>query len=303
MTNKPKNEALASYRLKSMVMARIMAELTVFTILLALPLVAISIGKFAELPLTWQVILTVLAIIAALFLPAYGFITWKVTVTDKSLVARSILQKQELPFNQIKSIGRRSNWNWQRYVVEGEEKNLSFPIWLRDVDQLVNTIKSRLPQGAGASSPFRRFTQDPISLTFQIIQASFGVVLSIVFWAFFIELLSQSKTNQSDIYILFAFCLILTCCILWRTYMVLLMPKRIQITPPALIVDTLFYTREYNWETVKEIEPAIPLLPEGFTIKTNSQTYLIGPGMDAADELISAIEKNIPKKNTENKAT
>ena len=296
MTNKNKTEVLAVYRLKSMVMARILAELTVCIILITLPLVAMGVGQFSNLPVTWQVVSGLLSLISALFLPAYGFITWKVTVTDNALIARSILQKKELPFANIKSINRRSNWNWQRYVVESEDSNLSFPIWLLNVEELVKTIKSRLPGGGAKSNPFQRFTQDPISLTFQFIQASFGVVLAVFFWLFFSEQWTKHSTNQTDLYILLAFCLILTACILWRTVIILLMPKRIQITPPSLIVDTLFFSKEYAWEDVKKVDNSTPLLPEGFMIKTKSQSYLIGPGMDAADELISSIKKNIPNK-------
>lgn len=63
MTNKEKTEVLASYRLKSMVMARILAELTVIIILIILPVVAIAGGKFSELPITWQIVLGLLSLV------------------------------------------------------------------------------------------------------------------------------------------------------------------------------------------------------------------------------------------------
>ena len=189
MTSKNNSNLKVSYRLKSMVMARILAEMTVFLIMITLPLVAIAIGKFYEISIAWRVIICILPIISALFLPAYGFITWVVTVTDEGLVARSIFQKKKLLWNDLRSIKRRSNWNWQRYVVEGENGDLSFPIWLKDADKLVSTIKSRLP-GGGLSKPnpfpkiFSGSNRAVLSVCKSIVV---GIALVIVFWLFFSE--------------------------------------------------------------------------------------------------------------------
>lgn len=299
MTNDNKSKDLSvKYRLKTMVLARIFAESTVFIILLILPAVAYFQGFLATIAPAWTVILCLLSAVSAIFLPAYGFITWRVTVTDDGLVTRSLLQKKECNWSSVKGISRRSNWNWQRYVVECEEGDLSFPIWLKDVEKLVATVKSRLPKGAASRNPFRKFSQDPISLTFQIVQAFFGLAVTVIFWLFFSQLYSEHHTSQSDLVFLLAFCLILTGCILWRTFVILLMPKKIEVTKAFLKIDTLFFSKEYPWEDVKQIKASIPLLPEGFVIKTKGQSFLIDNGMDAADELIESVRSNIPQKKS-----
>ena len=295
MTNQDKSSELSvDYRLKSMVMARILAELTVFFILLALPLVAFLQGWFASMEQAWIIVLFVLALLSAAMIPVYGFITWRVRVTETGLVTRSIFQTQTRDWRSIKGISRRSNFNWQRYVVESEDGDIVFPIWLKDVDKLVLTIKSRLPQGVGLPSPFRRFSQDPISLVFQIGQALMGIALTIIFWVFFLQLSSDQVTSKSDMIILLAFCLALTGCILWRTFIILLMPRCIQLTESFLRVETLFFSKEYAWDEIRKVTESIPLLPEGFVIKTGRQNFLIGSGMDAADELLATIRKKIP---------
>ena len=73
------------------------------------------------------------------------------------------------------------------------------------------------------------------------------------------------------------------------------MPKQIQVTKAFLKIDTLFFSREYPWDEVKQIKASIPLLPEGFVIKTKGQSFLIDNGMDAADELIESVRSNIPQ--------
>ena len=125
MTNQDKSSELSvDYRLKSMVMARILAELTVFSILLALPLVAFLQGWFASMEQAWIIVLFVLALLSAAMIPVYGFITWRVRVTETGLVTRSIFQTQTRDWRTIKGISRRSNFNWQRYVVESEDGDI-----------------------------------------------------------------------------------------------------------------------------------------------------------------------------------
>lgn len=291
-----------NYHLKSMVLTRIIAEVTVFAILLVLPLVAFVLGYFNQMPITWSVLICLLSLVSAIFLPAYGYITWKVQVTDAGLVARSLWQLQKCEWKNVKGVSRRSNWNWQRYIVEGEGGDLSFPVWLKDVDKLVATIKSRLPQGASSRNPFRKYSQDPISLTFQIFQAFIGLALTTIFWLFLIQLWQEKATSTNDLLIVLGFCLVLTGCIAWRTYLILLMPKKIHVKRGSLKIDTLFFTKEYPWNEIRQIKESLPLLPEGYLIKTKNHSYLIDSGMDALDELIASVNSNLqsPSSVTDN---
>ena len=72
------------------------------------------------------------------------------------------------------------------------------------------------------------------------------------------------------------------------------MPRCIQLTESFLRVETLFFSKEYAWDEIRKVTESIPLLPEGFVIKTGRQNFLIGSGMDAADELLATIRKKIP---------
>ncbi|MGL1701398.1 hypothetical protein ACSTHI_23755, partial [Vibrio parahaemolyticus] len=46
----------------------------------------------------------------------------------------------------MKTLTRRSSWNWQRYVVEYDGGTLTFPLLMADIDDLVQTIRNHLPQ-------------------------------------------------------------------------------------------------------------------------------------------------------------
>lgn len=279
-----------------MVIVRLLAELTVMISLLLLPLALMLLGHFESLQITWKVITGCLAALACFTVPAYGFVTWIVTVEDQGLTARALFKNQSCTWKSIKTVSRRSNWNWQRYVVEHDDGDLTFPIWLKNVDKLVETIRSRLPASSASRNSDRRFFQDPISLSFQILQAFMGVALAIVFWFFFAQLQAAANVNSQDSYIVLAFSLILTFLIAWRTFIVLLMPRRVSITNNELVIETLFFKRNLTWEQVQAVGPSLPLLPDGFMIKTKCGAFLIGNGMDSADDLLSTIKAKLPEK-------
>lgn len=286
-----------------MVLARVLAEATVMILLLLLPLILHLLGHFTGLPATFKVVLIALAIIACLTLPAYGFITHSVLVEDEGLRARALFRQERCSWRSIKAVKRRSNWNWQRYVVEHDDGELSFPIWLNEVDKLVETIRSRLPQSAGgrsSSSSLSRFSQDPIALTFQLVQAFIGIAFAVVFWSFFLDL-RASVHKSEDMLIVLIFCVLISALVVWRTIMILLMPRQISVSPGELTLQTLFFKRSLTWDQVLSVKATMPLLPDGFLIRTKKWAYLIGAGIDGVDELVETLASRIPQKPVKKK--
>jgi len=285
-----------TYRLKSMVLARILAEMTVLLILVTLPAVLTITGHLQGAPMTGKFLFFALSLISALILPAYAFITWRVVVDKNGLTAMSLAKHQRCEFADMKRLSRRSNWNWVRYVVEHANGELTFPIWLVGCNELVELLRAKLPGGgSGASNPFRKFSQDKISLLFQSMQAALGIGLVVVFWIFFTELAQEKTTNQTDLSIVLGFCLVITLIFLWRSLMIFLMPKSVELTPSGIVVDTMIFSRRITWQNVLNVKPALPLLPEGFMLKTAKGSFWIGNGMDAADELVASIRSKLPK--------
>lgn len=284
------------YRLKTMVFARLFAELTVMIIFILLPLALLLTGQFALMPATAKAVILTICILSVLLLPAYAFITWSVKVDHEGITAIAPARKQNCSWSSIKRITRRSNWNWVRYVIEHENGELSFPIWLKDCDELVEEIKKKLPRGAGdaGSLPmFRKFSQDPISMFFQLLQAGLGIALVVVFWLFFGELTHEKTTSRIDSLIVLGFCLIVSALFLWRTFVVLLMPKSVRLTGQDVIVETMFFCKNIPWPEVEKVAPALPFLPEGFMLATKRGSYLIGNGMNSLDELVESLKKRL----------
>ena len=280
-----------------MVAARLCAEASVFAALLALPLVLFVLGKLAALSIGSKLIVAILGLCGLVILPVYGFITFKVTVTEDKLTSHSLFQKESCQLSQIKGLTRRSNWNWIRYVLEFEGGDLSFPIWLKRCDELVVFVREQIPAGAaGKRSPFgRQFKQDPVSITFQIGQATAGLVFIGVVWFFACSLYHSGTAGISpaDEGLVIAFAAIISAILLWRTFVVALMPARVELRGDELVLHTHFFEIKLPWAQVKSVREPFPLLPEGFMLHTKKGSYLIGNGMDSADELSDAIREKI----------
>lgn len=277
-----------------MVLARVFAEISVLLILVTLPAILAFTGHFQSSPMTAKFLLLALCLISGLILPAYGFITFMLVVDKHGITAMSLAKHQRCEFHQMRRLSRRSNWNWVRYVIEYQHGELSFPIWLVNCDELVEQIKKNLPAGSGLPNPFRKFSQDKISLLFQCMQSLLGIGLVVVFWIFFSELTREKFTNQIDLAIVLGFCVVITLIFIWRSVVVFLIPKSVELTPSGIIVDTMAFSRKIGWQNVRSLKPAVPLLPEGFMLNTGKGSFLIGNGMDSADELVSAIRTKLP---------
>ncbi len=285
------------YRLKTMVLARVLAEATVLLLLMLSPAILFILGKIALVPVMLRAVLFVLAAMAGILLPAYGFITYQVQIDDKGLKTRSFFRQQGCEWTQIKSLTRRSNWNWLRYVVEYEGGELSFPAWLNSCELLVESIRGHLPGGGGQSrNPFRKFSQDTTALIFQLIQAAAGVLFVTIFWVFYASVAASSTTGVSDKGMILGFCIIASAILVWRTFVVIQMPNSIELTATELIVRTFWFAKNVPWDSVKKVGAPFPLLPDGFMIATGKGSFLVGEGMDSADELLSAIKSELEKR-------
>jgi len=279
-----------------MVALRLCAETSVFVILLALPLVLLLLGKFWALSFTCKLIVSVLGLSGLVMLPVYGFITFKVTVTGDELTTHAVFSRHSCSLATVKGLARRSNWNWIRYVVEFEGGELTFPIWLKNCDDLVQLVRAHIPSGEGGKrSVFgRQFTQDPVSLIFQIGQATAGLIFMGVIW-FFAASLYHSGTagiSSTDELLVIVFAFIISSILLWRTIVVALMPIKVQVKNDELLLQTFFFEKKLTWKEIKTVKEPFPLLPEGFMIHTSrGLTFLIGNGMDSADELADSIKE------------
>ncbi|MDR3612827.1 MAG: ribonuclease E inhibitor RraB [Candidatus Obscuribacterales bacterium] len=284
---------MARYRLKTMVLARILAEATVCTLFVAIPVCLQLNGALPAYPAAVKAMLWCLAGIGAVLLPWFGFITWLVTTTDTGLTTHSLLKNHTLEWSKITNLSRRSSWAWLRFVVEAEDDELSFPVLLSKIDDLVTEITNRLPPSAGRlRSTHRHFIYDRLAFALQFLQSLAAVVFAIVFWFFFVARMHFSH-NNTDTVLLLVFCAAITLVFAWRMQVVAAMPRSIETTKAGLVITTYLGKRMIAWADIKRVGLPMPLLPEGFTVKTSKGTILVGAAMECADELQSFIKSRV----------
>ncbi len=288
-----------TYRLRMMVLVRIMAEVAALVIVAILPAVFLCLGKFQILPLPWKIAMSIMAAGAATIVPFYGFVTWKVRTDDEGLTAVTAFKRKSIAWREVRALVKRSTWNFPRYVVEGSNEEASFPVWLDNLNELLERIKEHLPAGSASFNPYRMFKQDPVILGMHMAQSAAGLLFLGVLWFFYVETLK--KGNQSDSVMVLIFCLIATGILVWRTAMILLMPLSVEVKLEFAVIKTCFFTVALPWEKILSVKPTMPLLPEGFMIKTKKGWYLIGNGMDRSDELESALADKISDRIEEKK--
>lgn len=266
-----------------MVFVRILSEVTMLIVFMALPAVLLALGKFMQLSIPGRAVFLTLAVLGLCLLPFYGFITWQVRLDTSGITCVSLFKKQFCQWSVVRGLSRRSSWNWLRYVIETRDGEVAFPVMLKDCDELVDTIRGHLPAGGPASrGTTKLFQHDRVSAMWQVGQVVYGFIFIAIIWTFFATLHVKSS---SDWWLLLGFAVAATTVLLWRTVVIALMPLRIEITANKLLVKNLFFERGYLWTELRGIKPSSPFLPEGYTINTPKMSYLVGSNMNLADEL------------------
>lgn len=285
------------YRLKTMVLARIMAEATALMAMVITPPLLFFFGGFAQFSAVVKFLFLAVALVAACILPAYGFITYQVTLCGSLLTAHSMLRKTSCRLEQITGLTRRSSLKFVRFVVEFEGGELTFPIWLKNVDELVALLRRSLPSylGSGRLSSGRTFKQDGLATVMQVGQVLISLIFVVVVWLFTLAILRGGEgTGNSDMLLLAVFAAAASLVLVYRAYVVLLMPSAIKLTDSGIQVKTFFFTRDVSRENLTEVKEPMPLLPEGFVIASKQGDFLVGQSMDAADELEKALREMLP---------
>jgi hypothetical protein len=283
------------YILKPMVMARLLAETSVLLSLLLLPVGMVWIPMLQQLPQKMQWAIFVLAGIALCLLPFYGFITWQVRIDDEQLCTRSLFKSQCHKWNSIKRLQMKTTLNWRRYVVEFEEGDQSFPLWLSNIKELLQSIRDRLPESRGGGSAPSAFRQDTVSLIVQFIRVILSILFVAVFWLFYSTVHTSAATAVNDRYVILCACLLATAIICWRCFTVITMPTFIEIGPQGVTVRTTLFKREIEWPQVISLKPSFFLLPEGYMLKTKQGRYLLSDNLNGIEELHEALTQRLSR--------
>lgn len=279
-----------TYRLKTMAMARVFSEVLALIVFLCLPFILLFANLMAELDLVVKAAVILGSVFSFLMLPAYGFITWQITVTETGIVGWSLIKRRQLNFNQLVKLNRKSNFNWQRYVLTYDSGDITFPLWFERLDDLIKSIRAHLPVDLSAQSDSPKiFRQDSISYFMLLVQVSFGVALTVVSVTFTSYLFMQDKASVWDCLLVLIFNLILGISMFFRAVTVALMPKKVVVSKEFFTLQNLFFEKKLSWNKIETLKASNPFLPEGYLLGTKEGTFLIGGGFEELDELVAEV--------------
>lgn len=277
----------ANYRLKPMVAARLFAEITVLTLLVFLPLGLWLHGDFSKISPITQGLIIAMTVVSLVVLPAYGFITFQVSCDNEGLRAISLFRKQMARWHEIEEIKLKTSWGVRRYVVKCGEGEVTFPVWLHNIQQLTEAIRSRLPNGGlPAFASARTFVLDLPSLLIQFAKTIGAMLFVGLFWLFFAQTGSGGKKlDPTDSMFILGACILFTLFLAARAVFVIMMPRRVQTDPEGISLSNIFFNRQLKWNEVKAVAQPLFFLPEGLLLKTARGPVFIGDQIEAFDEL------------------
>jgi hypothetical protein len=74
-----------------------------------------------------------------------------------------------------------------------------------------------------------------------------------------------------------------------------MIPLAVSLDDDSFAVRTIVNKQTFLFRDLMSVHAPWPVLPEGFEIKTKRGSYLVGTGMNDADELESALKSKLVK--------
>lgn len=282
--------ASKSYLLKSMVIMRLLAELTAMLILAVMPIFLLISGNFWQLHFYLQVTLCVLALPALGLAISYGYLPFRVVVDDFGLETVALFKRQKLLWQQMQTIKLKTNWGWRRYVIASDCGDVSFPFWLKDVQFLIETIRSRLPaRGRSLVATRQSYRLDWASALLQLGKGLAQLVFIVVFWLFFQSLCRGQTANREDIIIVLIAGIVFTFMMLWRFLAILALPHFVEVSSEELLVKSWLKSHQIKWHEIGSITTPHFIFPEGIVLRAGNKRILVGSALDSFDELVEEV--------------
>lgn len=285
-----------------MVAVRVFAEVTMLCILIGLPIFLWFHGDLIKLSVITRSLFVVAGVVALLVLPAYGFITYRVAIDIDGLRTFALFRKHFMPWERVAGLRLRAAFGWRRYVVISDSDEISFPVWLNKIEELVEQIRARLPQGGRlvAVAGQKVFAQDRIGTAFQMFKLAAGIAFILLFWMFYAYMqwhkpVSGRPQDPADAMFILVTCLVFTAAMIFRSVTIVMMPRVVSTDQEGVSVQTWFKRTSFAWQDLKSVSQPLFFLPEGIVVKATNGKYLIGNELDAFDELEEELRSHLPR--------
>lgn len=277
-----------------MVMARAVAELAVLAIISLLAPGLFIVGQFFAMPVILRVSLCILSPLALFLLFLMLRIPYKVSLSPQGLELRSVLERKNLLWAEIESLKLLSRAGYQEYVLKSKGGITSFPCLLKNVQDLVRSIRQQIPGGGRSQTGLEQVYKMPRpAFLAQIAKLVLQAAFLVLFLYFFICLSINPASSREDLalilFALLAFFLLLA----WKLVQTFKQAMEVFLSVTGVEVKTLSGRQSYDWASLEGISKAGVFYPDGLLLKAGKNRILLSAGIDAYDELADELQSRM----------
>lgn len=283
------------FRLKAMVVVRMIAEVAVGICLVCLPVVLLVTHQMDGYTQATRMLIYAAAAagLGLILIPGHGFCVHRVHVQLDGLKVVSCFGTKFVEWNHVLTLCLRSGWGTKRYVIrrqDGEE--ITFPFLMKDAALLIKEIRSRIPvRDLTARGGTRVYARHRIGVIAQVVEILANVVFLVACWYFCIGFWRQFQVHAPagvgvfDIVLVVGFCLALTLAVFVRIFCLSIAPSKVTTDGTTLELDGIFLKRKLAMSEVQGVLQPFFFLPDGLLVKTQKEWLFLDEHLDSIDEL------------------
>ena len=286
-----------TYLLKSMVLARGLAELTVLVILVLLAPGLLIVNQFFNLHVLVQITVCILMPLAMLGLWGLGKIPFKLVLDDAALSTIALFKRERVEWEKMLTLRQGSKIGFRRYQIKCTEGELSFPCMFGKIDELLDEIRRRLPnRGRSITGDAQVFCLPILGFAFELGKLFLQAVFSILFFCFFFSQLKSGSSSREDLLIVAIAAVAFVASVIWKIAQTFRFPHQVESSPLGLLMKPAFSKAQGQllpWNEINDVQPAGILYPDGVFICSKKQKYLVSSALEGFDELCEEIKGHV----------
>lgn len=286
-----------TYFLKTALIARGLAELTVLIILCILPLGLLISHQFFSLHLVVKIAVSCLSPLSGLGIWGLLKIPFQVKLSESGVSVRSLSKKETVPWENLLSIKQTSNYGLKQYSLVHKGGELSFPRMLNNVSELLGAIKSRIPGKQSATINDGKIFQIPkISFFVDCLKWVLQAAFAVFFAQFASSLAISAKNTQTDLFIIYLAAVLIFMAVFWNLSQLLKMPQQIVLDQEGISFKSLLRKSRIFWTEIKGVQVAGVFYPEGLLLSSKKGAFLLSANTNEIDELSEIVSEKLSHK-------
>lgn len=284
-----------TYRLKPVLLARMLAELTVFLALALAPLVLFAMGQLQTFHIVFRSMICLASPVGLSLAWAISQIPFQLTLTENGIRSRGVLQKAEIGWSEMLSLALKTKIGWRHYLLTYKSGELRFPSHIAHIDSLVEEVRKHLPSRGRMITGSKQIYKMPVAAHLLLIgQAMLWFGFVILFWFFFDSLRIQ-KAASADLLLVFGVEIVICVGVIWHFINTLLLPTEIEVLEDSIKISGFVSRKEVQFASITTFMPSKFPFPEGVKLRSGKKTFLVASAIDNFDELLEELNSRLKR--------